>query len=102
MIHVIAKIHTHPGKRSEFISEFHQLVPQVLEEQGCVEYGPTIDASTDIGAQQKVGDDVTVIIERWESLDDLKAHLAAAHMQVYREKVKELVKDTVLEIYETA
>ena len=102
MIHVIAKIQTQPGKRSDFLSEFHQLVPQVLEEAGCVEYGPTVDATTDIGAQQKAGDDVTVIIERWESLDALKAHLAAPHMQVYREKVKDLVKDTVLEIYEIA
>lgn len=102
MIHVIAKIHTVPGKRAEFIAEFHQLVPQVLAEEGCVEYGPTIDCVTGLDAQQEAGEDVAVIVERWESLDALKAHLVADHMKTYREKVKDLVEKTVLEVYETA
>lgn len=102
MIHVIAKIKTAPGKRAEFLAEFHKLVPLVIAEEGCVEYGPTVDAVTEIDAQQKAGQDVAVIIERWESLDALKAHLAADHMTAYREKVKDLVDGTVLEIYETA
>ena len=102
MIHVIAKIKTAPGKRSDFLAEFHKLVPSVHAEAGCVEYGPTIDAQTDIGAQVPVGDDVAVIIERWESLDALKAHLVADHMVAYRDRVKDLVVDTTLEIYETA
>ena len=46
--------------------------------------------------------DAAVIIERWESLDALKAHLVADHMTAYREKVKNLVDGTVLEIYETS
>ena len=46
--------------------------------------------------------DVTVIIERWESLEALKAHLAADHMVAYRERVKEFVQNTALEVYETA
>lgn len=102
MIHVIAKIKTVPGKRADFIAEFHKLVPSVLAEDGCVEYGPTVDAVTDLDAQQKMGDDVTVIIERWESLDHLKAHLVADHMTAYRGRVKDLVESTSLEIYETA
>ncbi len=101
MIHVIAKIHTVPGKRDAFVTEFHKLVPLVLEEEGCVEYGPTVDAVTDLDAQQKAGENVTVIIERWESLDALKAHLGADHMTAYRERVKDLVENTVLEVYET-
>ena len=101
MIHAIAKIHTVPGKRDAFVAEFHKLVPLVLEEDGCVEYGPTVDAVTDLDAQQKAGENVTVIIERWESLDALKAHLVADHMTAYRERVKDLVENTVLEVYET-
>lgn len=101
MIHVIAKIHTVAGKRDAFVAEFHKLVPLVLEEAGCVEYGPTVDAVTELDAQQKAGENVTVIIERWESLDALKAHLVADHMTAYRERVKDLVENTVLEVYET-
>ena len=102
MIHVIAKIKTTPGKRAEFLEEFHKLVPLVLAESGCVEYGPTTDADTDIEAQQRAGDAVAVIIERWESLDALKAHLIADHMTAYRARVKNLVENTSLEVYETA
>ena len=102
MIHVIAKIKTAAGKRGEFLEEFRKLVPSVLAEAGCVEYGPTTDAATDIDAQQLAGDDVAVIIERWESLAALKAHLVADHMTEYRMRVKHLVENTSLEIYETA
>lgn len=102
MIHVIAKIKTARGKRSEFLEEFHKLVPSVLAEAGCVEYGPTTDAVTEIKSQQVAGDDVAVIIERWENLDALKAHLVADHMTAYRTRVKNLVENTTLEVYETA
>ena len=39
MIHVVAKIEVVPGKRDAFLDEFHRLVPEVLAEEGCVEYG---------------------------------------------------------------
>lgn len=102
MIHVIAKIKTLDGKRDAFLAEFHKLVPTVLEEVGCVSYGPTIDAKTDIAGQELAGDDTVIVIEQWESVNALKDHLAADHMQLYREKVKDLVDTVSLEIYETA
>jgi len=43
MIHVIAIITTKPGKREEVLVEFRNIIPTVLEETGCIEYGPTID-----------------------------------------------------------
>lgn len=38
------------------------------------------------------------IVERWESLDALKAHLEAPHMLEYRQKVKDFVKEVKLQI----
>ncbi len=102
MIHVIAKVKTKAGRRDDFLTEFKKVVPPVLSEQGCVEYGPAYDARTKIAAQQLAGDDVTVIIERWESLTALKAHLETDHMKEFRGRVKDLVESSVLEIYETA
>ena len=64
--------------------------------------GPTIDAQTDLDSQQQAGENVAVIIERWESLENLKTHLGAAHMLAYRERVKDLVVGSRLEIYTTA
>ncbi len=50
MIHVIATIELNPGAREEFLKHFHALVPLVHQEAGCLEYGPTVDAATDIPA----------------------------------------------------
>ena len=51
MIHVIAQITLQSGCRSDFLTEFHKLVPLVHAEQGCLEYGPAVDAETPIDAQ---------------------------------------------------
>ena len=42
------------------------------------------------------------ILEKWESLNALKAHLAAPHMAEYREKVKDLVVGVKLQVVEPA
>ena len=102
MIHVVAHIQTQSGKRAEVLEHFHALVPQVHAEAGCIEYGPAIDVDSGIDAQKKVGDDVFTVIEKWESLDHLKAHLAAPHMDAYRQTIKDLVVDVTLHVLEPA
>tara|TARA_R110002072_G_scaffold13481_1_gene56753 strand:+ start:223335 stop:223643 length:309 start_codon:yes stop_codon:yes gene_type:complete len=102
MLSVIAEIEVVAGKRDDFLAEFHKLVPLVLAEDGCVEYGPTIDAETDIPAQIPRRDNIVTIVEKWESLAHLKAHLVAPHMTEYRVRVKELVVKAVLRILDAA
>lgn len=101
MIHVVAQIQVAEGRRDAFLEEFHRLVPEVLQEKGCIEYGPTIDAVTDLERQQTDGNIVT-ILEKWDSLGDLKAHLVAPHMESYRERVKDLVVGAKLHVLEPA
>ena len=38
MIHVLASIQVKPGKRNAFLEIFKTNVPNVLQEEGCVEY----------------------------------------------------------------
>ncbi len=102
MIYVIATIELHPGRRDDFLAEFHKLVPLVLQEEGCLEYGPTIDVETNIAAQPAVRDNVATIVEKWESLDDLATHLIAPHMLEYRSRVKDIVKQVTLQVLEPA
>lgn len=102
MIIVIAEIELAEGKRAAFLEEFHKVVPLVRDEVGCIEYGPTIDAETDIAAQIPNRPDIVTVVEKWESVDTLKAHLVADHMTEYRGRVKELVKGSVLRILEPA
>lgn len=101
MIHVIATVDLHPGKRDAFLAEFRKLIPAVKAEAGCIEYGPTIDAETDIPTQSRNAERV-VIIEKWETLAHLKAHAVAPHMQAYRPKVKDFVKAMELRVLSPA
>jgi quinol monooxygenase YgiN len=102
VIHVIATIELAPGKREAFLAEFHRLVPLVRAEAGCLDYGPTMDAPTGLSAQPPVREDVVTVIERWESLEALRAHLAAAHMQDYRARVKGVVVRTQIQVLRPA
>jgi quinol monooxygenase YgiN len=101
MIFVIASIQLVPGQRDAFVAEFKKIVPDVLAEDGCIEYGPTVDATTDLEKQQ-TDDSIVTIVEKWESLDALKAHLVAPHMMDYRERVKGQVQDMQLRILQPA
>ena len=66
-------------------------MPLVHQEKGCIEYGPAIDTPTPISAQLPVRDDVVTVIEKWDSVAALQDHLAAEHMDRYRQAVKDLV-----------
>lgn len=98
MIHVLATIELHPGRREDFLAEFHQIIPAVRQEAGCLEYGATIDLATDIAAQPELRPNTVVVVEKWASVDALKAHLVAPHMVAYRPKVRDFVAATRLQI----
>ncbi len=102
MIHVIAAIKIVPGKRDDFLTEFHQLVPLVLAEEGCIEYGPAIDVATPIKIQEPLCEDTVTVIEKWESIESLEAHLQVKHMQENREKVKDLIAGITIQILKPA
>ncbi len=46
MITVIASIKVVPDKVVEFVKIFNENVPNVLAEDGCIEYYPTVDIET--------------------------------------------------------
>ncbi len=89
MIHVVAVITAKPGKRAAILEAFRANVPAVRAEQGCIEYGAAVDAE---------GDDAFLVIEKWDSMDALKAHAAAPHMAAYGAKTRELIASRVIHI----
>ena len=101
MIHVIASIHVKEGRVAEFLEIFKANIPEVRQEKGCIEYEPTVDLPTGLPPQELHGNVVT-IIEKWASLDDLRAHLAAPHMLAYNENVKDIVEKVALKVLEKA
>ncbi|WP_300459450.1 putative quinol monooxygenase [Desulfobacula sp.] len=99
MINVIASIQIKEGQLSSFVEIFKSNIPKVLEEKGCIEYVPTIDVPTGLPPQE-LNSDVVTIIEKWNSLEDLMAHLSSPHMLVYREKTKTLVEKMSVKVLE--
>ena len=102
MIHVIAAIEIAPGKRDEYLELFAQLVPKVLAEEGCIAYGPTIDFDSGFGAQIPMRDNVVTVVEQWEDLAALRAHLTAPHMADYKQAVKDIVVGLTLQVLQPA
>jgi quinol monooxygenase YgiN len=47
-------------------------------------------------------EDVVTIVEAWEDLDALQAHLKTPHMAAYREEVKDLVNQVSLQVLKPA
>ena len=91
MIHVVAIITAKPGQRDAILKAFQANVPAVHAEDGCVEYVATVDAEGVGALQSQFGTDTFVVVEKWQTLDALKAHAASAHMAAYAAKVKDLI-----------
>src|SRR5262250_855424 len=102
MIHVIAVITAKPGQRDAILREFRANMPAVRAEKGCVEYGPAVDADGVGGFQTKFGADTFVVIEKWESVEALKAHAVAPHMTAYAAKTKEMIQSRVIHVLSPA
>jgi len=102
MIVVLATIELHVGKREAFLGEFRQIVAKVRAEAGCLEYFPATDVSSGLPVQGPPRDDIVVVVEKWESIAALEAHLIAPHMMEYRPKVKDFVKKVGLQILSPA
>jgi quinol monooxygenase YgiN len=98
MIHVIAVITAKPGQREAILGHFRANVPAVRAEQGCIEYGAAVDADPALPIQAKWGADTFLVIEKWESMDALKAHAAAPHMKEYAGKTKDLIAERKIHI----
>jgi quinol monooxygenase YgiN len=98
MVHVIAVITAKPGMRDAILQAFRANVPAVKAEAGCIEYGAAVDLEDGPGFQKKYGADTFLAIEKWESLEALKAHAAAPHMAAYGAKTKEMIASRMVHI----
>jgi len=98
MIHVVAVIKAKPGERDTILSAFKDNIPAVHAEKGCVEYLPVIDAENAGPIQTEIGPDSFMVIEKWETMEDLAAHAKSPHMAAYAQKVKALIADRAVHV----
>lgn len=99
MIVVIATIETAPGRRNDLLAIFRGLVPKVHAEQGCLEYTPMVDVSSSFAP---VRNNVVTMVEKWESLAALEAHLKTPHMVEFGQQTKPLGVKVGLQLIQPA
>ena len=101
MIHVIASIRVKEGALDEYVALFKENVPNVLAEDGCVQYSPCVDADTG-WKTQALDPQRMMVVEQWKSMEALQAHARAPHMVAFRKKAGHLVEGMTLQVVEDA
>ena len=98
MIHVLAIITALPGQREAVLEIFRANMPAVHAEEGCIEYVPVTDAAQGGASQTPLGPDTFCVIEKWASMEALRAHSAAPHMGAYAAKVKSMLASRTIHV----
>ena len=71
MIIVAVEVHVEAGSAERAKEAIAKMEEATRKEEGCVTYAFSLD----------INDPTTIrVIERWRSLDDIKAHMASPHM----------------------
>jgi quinol monooxygenase YgiN len=90
MIYVVATSQVKPESRDAFIMGAKECITATRKEKGCIAY----ESHTSINDPN-----LFVVVERWETREDLNAHGRASHMKTWREYSAPLkVSPTVIEI----
>ena len=76
MIYVIASTPVKPENKDDFIKGHKACIVETLKEKGCIAYEGHVSVNDP---------NLYVVVERWETRDDLNAHGKAPHMKVWRE-----------------
>jgi quinol monooxygenase YgiN len=98
MIRVIASIELKPNCRQDYLAVLKNNVPNVKAEEGCLAYEPFVDIDCGLPIQKAVRENVVTILEAWESVEHLDAHLKTPHMKSYRDAVADYVESVSVQI----
>jgi quinol monooxygenase YgiN len=94
MIYVVATTQMKPEGREDFIKGHKACIVETHKEKGCLSYEGHVSVNDP---------NVYVVVERWETREDLGAHAKAPHMKVWRELSAPLkASPTVIEIISDA
>ena len=102
IVHVLAVLTAKPGYRARVLEAFQANVPNVLAEEGCIEYQAVVDMDDAGPMQAPLGPDSFVVVEKWESMAALIAHSQAPHMKAYGKVTTDLMAERKIHILQGA
>ena len=102
MIHVLAIITAKPGMRARILEAYRANVDTVRAEAGCLAYEAVIDVQEAAPGFAQFGADSFVVVEKWASMEALRAHAVAPHMKAYASQVKDLTASRAIHVLEPA
>lgn len=100
MIEVIAIVTTKPGLRASVLSMFLENVVAVKSEKGCIEYRPAVDINDAPPTVTLLGADTFVVLEKWNSREELVAHATSAQHNAYQLRVGHMLASRVIHVVE--
>lgn len=101
MIEVITEISCIPGQRQQLLDAVRANQPRVQAEVGCLAYRVATDLTAGLPEQRQDVDGL-VIIEQWQSLKHLQAHLTAPHLLDFQRETAEWVRQVSLRVLESS
>ena len=86
--------------RAAYLARTKSVLAAVRAEPGCREYRLLGDAETDWDKPQRFGDRTLWMLEKWGSVDELKAHLATPHMKAFGPTVRGMRTSSTFHVLE--
>lgn len=85
---VLAKVFPKEGCKDTVIELSEDLIENTLLEEGNIDYQ----------LLKSINDNTLTFIEKWQSLDALKKHMASAHFQLFGEESNDFVEKMDIQI----
>ena len=85
---VLAKIEPKEGCQDSIIELSEDLIFETLQEEGNIDYQ----------LLKSMDDDSLTFVEKWESPEALKRHMASPHFLNFGEESEEFVKDMTIQV----
>jgi quinol monooxygenase YgiN len=102
IITVVAVITAKPGKREELLAIARANLAAVRAEEGCLEYGLTVDVDGFGPSQAPLGPDTFAFVEKWANEEALRLHFTLPHMTAYRDRAQDLIAERAVHILRSA
>ena len=85
---VLAKIEPKDGCLDSIVELADELIYETLQEEGNIDYQ----------LLKSIDDEILTFVEKWESPDTLKRHMASPHFLNFGEESEEFVKNMTIQV----